>query len=150
MCDKTLQRRIKMLVRILAVAVPLIVGAVFYLVFDPHTALSIRFYRTFPILYRPELFTAWTGCSVFRFFRNYLCDFCWAFSMEGCVFPFWKCNRRGLICSVCLSIMASVLIESSQLMHAVTGTFDPADILVEAVAILMAGFIHFCLGGKSK
>ena len=144
------RRKKRMVIRLLFVLIPLLVGTVFYLFFDPHTAFSARLVSLFPALSKLQIPAAWTDNPILRFCRNYLCDFCWAFSLESSVILLFACTRRGLRRSVSITLPLSVLLEILQKTESVSGTFDPADILVEAAAIFMAGFIQYFLGGKGN
>lgn len=147
--EKTRQS-FRVVIQLACVLIPLFVGAVIYLIFDPHTIISARVYPLLPDRFLSGISVAWKSRSVFRFCRNYLCDFCWAFSLESSVILLLGCTRRGLFRSVGISFLLSFLLEIMQKTELISGTFDPADTLVEAAAILMAGFIQYYLGGKGN
>ena len=145
-----LHRRNRIAIRFLCVLLPLLTGTVFYLFFDAHTVFSAQMRRLFPAISQLYISDAWTDRPAFRLCRNYLCDFCWAFSLESSVLLLLGCRRHGLIRSVGITLLLSGTLETLQKTALIRGTFDPADILTETIAILVAGFILYYFGGKGS
>ena len=123
----------------LSVILPLIIGLGIYIIVDNNSYL----YKLFgAALYRfsfmNDLHAFAENNSVFIFLRCYICDFCWAFSLEGCVFLIFRNERRGLLISAVISIVFSVFIETLQYFNIIIGTFDFVDIIFEIIAVLLA------------
>ncbi len=81
-----------------------------------------------------------TDSSILLFFRNYICDFLWAFAVESLVILFlieMNIKYPGIV-SVIISLVFSIFIEVSPQLGLFHGTFDKYDIIFEIFAIIFS------------
>ena len=137
MIDSILKHKKQIVLNLLFSVFSIATGCVFYLLSDK----DILFFKHFD--YLSEIFKTPenTKISIPPFIRNYLCDMCWSFSLESTLYLLFIKNKRYLIISVVVSSFVSITMEILQGFNIVSGTFDPADIILEIVAVFAAGFI---------
>lgn len=120
-----------------AIVVPMLIGSSVYLLFDRNIIIFDKIgFSSGQYVFFSSVF----NCKP-AFLRNYLCDFCWSFSLECAVYLFLVKNKKNLIISVIVSSSVSVIIEFLQVLKVISGTFDIFDIILEIIAVIAAGFI---------
>lgn len=115
------------------IIVPLICGVVIYVFARPETIVSQFIYDGFHV--NRNIIIALPS-----FLTNYGCDFLWSYSLVHCIFLISKSYKFTL--SICISF--SILAEVIQLLPTVRLVFDPIDILVEILGIII-GLCFICL-----
>lgn len=132
----------------LTAVVPLLVGLAVYILCDPHTLISAALYRMLPDDWTQAALSMAPHSAWLRFCRNYLCDACWAFALESCVYLLLRDTARPYVCSFCIADLFAVLLESAQMLPRIPGTFDVLDVVAETIAIGMAGLQIYILEEK--
>ena len=79
------------------------------------------------------------------FSKNYLSDYCWAYSLEICIIYALRHEEKRVKNSIVISFAFMAFAEFIQVIPFVPGTFDVFDIACETIAILVAAltvYIH--------
>lgn len=127
----------QIIINILFIILPLIFGLIIYILSDRDVFISKLIFNLIPFSFSSLNIRH----PVFLFFRNHMCDFFWAVSLESCIgLILLNCKKQFLI-SIIISVVLSVLLELFQLFGIISGTFDIFDLLFETIAIIMAGLI---------
>ena len=74
-------------------------------------------------------------------FRNYVSDFCWGLSLEVCLAYVFRTDIHVIRNSSVLAVVFLVALELWQLRKESPGTFDLIDIVVEVIAVIIAGIL---------
>lgn len=120
---------------ILNISIPLVVGAILYLLFRPDAyicALIFRLFGTAPPV-RIDQDNAFV-CFV----SYYLCDMLWAYSLAFVAYRIISDDTQRDLPTLLISIVFTVLTESFQYFGILPGTFDGFDILAEGLSIVSA------------
>ena len=134
----------KLIPHLLFIVIPLLIGLLIYIFADNGSFLHDWFTDHFGAMVSQRIYNYLSKSSIIVFLRNFLCDCCWAFSLEHSVYFILRNSRKGLFESVIISIVFSLFIESAQFFGIILGTFDFLDIIFEITAIVFAGFtIYF-------
>lgn len=87
----------------------------------------------------------------YRFIRNYLLDFLWAYALESMLFLINVTGsnepKKGIRDSVLVGLLTVVVFEFSQLIIPVLGTFDMCDIVIELLGIFIVWFVYKVIAG---
>lgn len=105
---------------------PLIIGVIIYVLARPETIISQIVYKIFHINHESII-------DIPRFFTNYGCDFLWSYSLVNGFYLVTQSYKYTLV--VCISF--NILVEIMQLLPIISLVFDPIDIFVESLAILI-------------
>ena len=124
---------------ILNTLVPLVLGLLVYLVFRPDTYIAGLIGRAIRL---SEWNTARVPGWLSAFLRNYASDILWAYSLAfallGAAGPGGKGRKAASVTGVCV-VTGTELLQKAGVLQ---GTFDIADIALEALFICLATFIH--------
>ena len=126
----------KRLITAAFITVPLFIGAGIYIILSPKTYLSSFFSEIFTRFDFANTREMLLQYKVFVLIRNYMCDICWAFSLEAALYAVLERNSRYL--SVTLSGIFCIIIELLQKYEIIHGTFDYSDIITELAAIILS------------
>ena len=137
MIDCIFKHKKQIITNLMFSSVPMVIGCIIYLLSDEDIILFKHFSCLSEKIKLPEN----TNISISPFIRNYLCDMCWAFSLECALFLFFEKSKKHLIISAIISSFVSIIIELFQKLSFLSGTFDPIDIILETVAVIAASFI---------
>lgn len=122
---------------LLHIVVPLVVGGLMYLQLRPDTYLSGLVCRGMGISAPVFTGTAPAGQAVLTFLRNFLCDMLWAYALTMTVA--WILERPAAVLIICCTMEMGI--EWLQRLQILSGTFDPADIILECITTIIALFI---------
>ncbi len=119
------------------VLLPIIVGTFAYLLCRPDTYVSAMIYHLIGFdditVYIPSL-------TVSRFIRFYFADIMWGYALIYALYYFQDEKTFNHIPLV-VGISFEVLIELFQLLPMINGTFDVMDIILEAIASIIAYYL---------
>lgn len=127
---------------------PLAAGAAIYLTLrrDSYVGSFVG-----ALLGLPERESAAGPSGFSAFLRDHAADMLWAYALAFAVCAVTGGGRRARRAALCVCLGFAALVESAQLLGAFSGTFDPLDILLEALAIGLAFlFIHIFEEGKNE
>lgn len=127
----------------ICVIVPLMCGLFIYLTKVEQTYIS-EFFPLFRSLIRPVEYP--------YVIKNYACDFLWAFSMLFC-FRLTLGERFKGKNNIILFLLTSIMVfflELIQIKKSIPGTFDWIDIVVELIAVLIAGYLTYKIERRSN
>lgn len=117
--------------------IPLLIGLSIYMFCYKNTYINIAFDNFFgfslPYFYFDNAFHHFITC--------WACDIMWAYSLTFALFFCFKNFSNSLVISGSLSVLFAVIIEFSQFIDLISGTFDILDIILEISAILLAVII---------
>ena len=126
---------------LLFTCLPLSIGALFYYIFLP----DVYFVRIIDRLLPYSIHVSYPSQLIcLRILRNYLFDFIWAFALSSCLLLFLEVKTRDSGIKVLLGILFfEIVMELSQLLHFLPGTFDICDIFAELIAnVIVILFIY--------
>lgn len=139
-----MKSRGKALLYALHILVPLLAGAGIY-VFSPGDTYLSDVLRGF----LPECRIPLNAAALpQRILRNYFCDAAWAYALTFSVIPLIGSAKRKIFFSAALCACFSACLEFLQLRPGFAGTFDPADLVTEALACMSAGLIFYKQFGR--
>ena len=115
--------------------VPLIIGLFIYLSFGRETYIASLILRHFPW---KELPAACFPSASVSFIRNSMCDILWAYALTFSVFLVMAPDLHLVPMTPVICIGFSALLEGLQLADSFPGTFDPLDIVLETITIVIA------------
>lgn len=122
---------------------PLMCGVVIYVIARPETIISQFIYNSFHMNGNNTI-------ALPTFLMNYGCDFLWSYSLVHCIF--WISRSYKFTLFVCISF--NILAEVIQLLPFIRLVFDPIDILVEIIGVLIGlSFIflyEYCVHSGNK
>lgn len=134
--------RNRMTISFFLIVVPLLIGLLIYVTLDRRSFLSLWLSEHFLFIDSLKI----QGVNPFSsFLRNYVCDICWAFSLESCIALMMPTGRNRVRFSILISEMVAVGLELIQICPWMSGTFDLLDLLFETIAISVAGLILYFL-----
>ncbi len=118
------------------IAVSLLMGTVFYLIFSPNTFISQAVFNmtgngTAAIVTLPDVW--WTNVLTW-----YACDWLWGYALTFVLALILGTSTRGLLETISVAAVFEVIVEWLQRLGIFAGTFDVLDILVEWMATLVA------------
>ena len=126
-------RKKELLFYLLNIVVPLLIGTYIYIRYSPNV-IFVGYLNNFIELKVKEL------NSVTLFLRNYICDFCWSYSLAFSIsFIYYK--NLSLVYSILIPTTIGSVIELLQLIGLMNGTYDLFDIFVELLATLLCFMI---------
>ena len=118
---------------LLNIVIPLLIGTYIYIRYSPDV-IFVGYFNNFIELKAKEL------NSVTLFLRNYLCDFCWSYSLAFSI-SFIYYENFSLVHSILIPATIGIAIELLQLIGLIDGTYDLFDIFVELLATLLCFMI---------
>ena len=122
-------------VYLINILLPLITGAVFYIVLRSDTYIARCFYQMFHLEYAFEI----KDNFCITFVRNYVCDMFWAYAL---MMTLWLALDKTELYKVSfIAFLFAAFVECSQIRGVIKGTFDIGDILLEGIAIGIASFV---------
>lgn len=119
---------------LLNIVIPLLTGFVIYSIYRPDTYISNIIYVNMSFI----LDFAEYPVFLQKFFRFYLCDILWAYSLTFAVQIIISLKGRYLIILFAVCSLFEIAIEAFQYFGFLNGTFDPLDIILEIFASLTA------------
>lgn len=132
------------------VLLPIVLGAVLYVLFCP----EVRFVKQIYEMDHLQSFEKYPMENIplenagYRLFRYYMMDFLWAFSLMAAVQIFFA-TKKGYHGFFFLVLVFEMGLELLQIFPGIAGTFDICDFLVEALAnILVINILP--IGGEGK
>jgi hypothetical protein len=123
----------ELLFYLLNITIPLLIGTYIYIRYSPDV-IFVGYLNNFIELKAKEL------NSVTLFLRNYLCDFCWSYSLAFSI-SFIYYENFSLVHSILIPATIGIAIELLQLIGLIDGTYDLFDIFVELLATLLCFMI---------
>ena len=120
---------------ILNCIVPVLFGAIIYLLFRENTLFSGFVRRFVPF---PKVPTNALPNKIGLFIRYYLADMAWAYALTFAIGAIFEGDKRQILLSGTISIGFEALIEGFQKTKWIPGTFDWKDIAFEAVTSIVA------------
>ena len=126
------------MIAIINILLPLIAGALVYIIWVPSAHVSQVFYRVFGLHSLPGDGTAGS------FITCFLGDFLWAYSLVVLLVMIIAHRKRDIIFVLALCILFETGTECLQLTPLMDGTFDFLDIVIEILANLL-GCLMICL-----
>lgn len=118
---------------LLNIAIPLLIGTYIYIRYSP-SVIFVEYISKFIEINNKEL------NSVTLFLRNYICDFCWSYSLAFSI-SFIYYENLTILHSILIPIIIGIAIELLQLIGLINGTYDLFDIFVELLATLLCFMI---------
>ncbi|MDD6071000.1 MAG: hypothetical protein PUC12_09360 [Clostridiales bacterium] len=124
--------------------VPLLIGAVIYIIFTENTYIA-RWARG--VFEENAILSYWNyNDSVMgRFIRNYVCDALWAYALGMALIWYGDNVHQSVLFSSIEAIAFSCASEFLQLAGVWRGTFDIWDILVETTAVVIAAIMYMAI-----
>lgn len=120
---------------ILNCIVPVLFGAIIYLLFRENTLFSGFVRRFVPF---PKVPTNALPNKIGLFIRYYLADMAWAYALTFAIGAIFEGDKRQILLSGTISIGFEALIEGFQKTKWIPGTFDWKDILLETATSVVA------------
>lgn len=121
---------------VINILLPLILGAIIYILLRPKTIISHMFYSAFSVT--PKYF----GTNALSlFFKNYFCDFLWSYSLTFSLLEITKYTLASMLTAFALGCA----FEIAQCFSVISGTADILDVFIECAGTIIA-FIIFKRG----
>lgn len=132
------------------ILLPILLGGIFYYLAAPEV-LFVK-YMDHSLGRGIHFSGSWMGHEIYIWLRCYLMDMLWGYALVfSLVWLGWGTSCNNLQKMLLLVVIFSAGMECLQLLQYVAGTFDPWDIVVEALAEGLAVFLmhqHFRGGHK--
>lgn len=130
---------------ILNIIMPLILGGSIYLFFRPKNLLMFNFFKEIgipPLINLDVILPVDLKSRIPEWVIYSLPNSLWLYSMLSFLFSVWKENKQKLIKYLLGSFMTCILIEVSQKIHWIPGTFCITDILFVTLSLIVFVFFH--------
>lgn len=125
--------------KIIAIIIPIIVGALLYYLFCPEVFFVRKIDEMFGISFHPA--NKYLKITIVKIARNYIFDVIWGYALFVTLYFLADNNAVDIKKFIITGILLVVILEGLQLLPNVDGTFDVFDILIELVAGGTAVFI---------
>lgn len=125
--------------KIIAIIIPIIVGALLYYLFCPEVFFVQQIDEMFGISFHPA--NKYLKITIVKIARNYIFDVIWGYALFVTLYFLADNNAVDIKKFIITGILLVVILEGLQLLPNVDGTFDVFDILIELVAGGTAVFI---------
>ena len=136
---------------ILNIVLPIIIGTLIYLILSPNAYVTKFFWRIMDVQNPFSHINIMSMPLVIRLVRFHLCDALWAYALTYSVVSIIGKNDLKSILKGCyISAVFLIIIEGVQILGYVVGTFDFIDILIQIIAALLAGIIHYKKGENKE
>lgn len=119
---------------LLSAVVPVMLGALAYCCFRPDTYITHMARR----LGMPVLDAGISGSAAAVFFRNFFPDIAWAYALPNALFLASGADREKTVLIAVITALMAVTGEILQFCGIISGTGDPADIILELCTACIA------------
>ena len=133
---------------LIAVAMPLIIGGIFYYIFCPEVYF-VKVIDNYTKL-NMHISTNVYGNMWLRILRYHMFDYLWVFAFTNALFLVFDNSNKGIWGSCICSVLVGSVLEVFQLVGITNGTFDIRDILLEMFGAFTATFIIKSVRRKGK
>ena len=118
---------------ILNIILPIVIGAIIYVLYSPNTVF-VQLLNNYFIIKNLD------SNVVSNVLRNYFCDFCWSYSLAFTISFIYK-DSFSLTTSILVPISVGIMLEILQLTKIISGTYDILDIISELLACIICYLI---------
>lgn len=120
------------------IAIPIIGGVFIYIIARPDTYISQWIYRLLGVSLSSEKLRVAMPSLFWIFICNYAADILWAYSLTFAVCIVLSDSLKNYLPIFIICIVFEIIMELSQLLDALPGTFDLWDIALEICATVIA------------